>query len=154
VGGAQRQPNIGREGNFVQTIEACSRRFGHDPCGSATITTNARGRGEVAFGALEAGLEIAHGRASIGFTWIAFDEGDEVSGEGSAELLDDGPIEIEFAYHNGDEAIFEAKREPFQQPAKGLFSHARELLSKAAVRPKSPRAQNESSDPAWRLAIC
>ncbi|WP_256375612.1 hypothetical protein [Ensifer sp. WSM1721] len=29
---------------------------------------------------------------------------DEVSGDGHAELLDDGTIEITFAYHNGDEA--------------------------------------------------
>jgi hypothetical protein len=36
---------------------------------------------------------------------------DEVSGDGSAELLDDGSIEIVFAYRNGDEAIFKAKRD-------------------------------------------
>ena len=36
---------------------------------------------------------------------------DEVSGGGSAELLDDGSIEIEFAYHNRDEAVLNAKRE-------------------------------------------
>ena len=36
---------------------------------------------------------------------------DEVSGDGSAELLDHGSIEIEFAYHNGDEAVLKAKRE-------------------------------------------
>ena len=30
---------------------------------------------------------------------------DEVSGDGSAELLDDGTIEIEFAHCNGDEAV-------------------------------------------------
>jgi hypothetical protein len=30
---------------------------------------------------------------------------DEVSGDGSAELLDDSSIEIEFAYRNGDEAV-------------------------------------------------
>ena len=36
---------------------------------------------------------------------------DEVRGEGSPELLDDGSIEIEFAYHDGDEAILKAKRE-------------------------------------------
>ncbi len=29
---------------------------------------------------------------------------DEVSGDGSAELNDHGSIEIEFAYHNGDES--------------------------------------------------
>ena len=35
-------------------------------------------------------------RGSIGFTWQGFDETDEVRGEGSGELLDDGSIEIEF----------------------------------------------------------
>ena len=35
---------------------------------------------------------------------------DEVSGDGFAELLDEG-IEIEFAYHSGDEAVLKAKRE-------------------------------------------
>lgn len=40
-----------------------------------------------------------------------FDEVDEVSGDGSAELLDDDSIEIEFAYHNGDESVLKAKRD-------------------------------------------
>ena len=35
---------------------------------------------------------------SVGFTWEGFDEMDEVSGGGSAELLDEGSIEIELAY--------------------------------------------------------
>jgi len=48
-------------------------------------------------------------RASVGFTWEGCDEMDEVSGDGSAELLDDGSIEIEFAYHKGDEAVLKAK---------------------------------------------
>jgi len=39
------------------------------------------------------------------------EEGDQVEGEGTAELLDDGTIEIEFAYRNGDEAILKAKRD-------------------------------------------
>ena len=84
-----------------------------DLCGPAAITIGAEGRGQIAFGAMEAALEIAYGRTSIDFTWIGFDEGDDVSGEGSAELLDDGSIEIEFAYRNGDEAVLKAKREPF-----------------------------------------
>ena len=84
-----------------------------DLCGPATITIGAEGSGEIAVGAMEAGLEIAYGRTSIDFTWIGFDEGDDISGEGSAELLDDGSIEIEFAYRNGDEAVLKAKREPF-----------------------------------------
>ena len=36
---------------------------------------------------------------------------DEVSGDGSAELLDDVTLEIVFAYRNGDEAVRKAKRD-------------------------------------------
>ena len=38
-----------------------------------------------------------YARDSIGFHWAGCEEGDEVEGEGTAELLDDGTIEIEFA---------------------------------------------------------
>jgi hypothetical protein len=81
-----------------------------DLCGSATLTINALG-GQIAFGALEAGLEVEYTRDSIGFRWAGCEEGDEVKGEGTAALLDDGTIEIEFAYHNGDEAVLKAKRD-------------------------------------------
>jgi hypothetical protein len=82
-----------------------------DFCGPATITITDHGHGEIAFGALQVGLDIEYRRSSVGFTWERFDEMDEVSGDGSAELLDDGSIEIEFVYHNGDEAVLKAKRE-------------------------------------------
>ena len=81
-----------------------------DLCGPATIDHSSERHGEIAFGALQAGLDIEYSRSSVGFTWDGFDEMDEVSGDGSAELLDDGSIEIEFAYHNGDEAVLKAKR--------------------------------------------
>jgi len=45
------------------------------------------------------------------FTWEGFDEGDEVSGSGSAELGDDGVLEIELSFRGGDEAILKARRE-------------------------------------------
>ena len=77
------------------------------------ITITGHGHGEIAFGALQAGLDLEYSRSSIGFTWEGFDEMDEVSGDGSAELLDDGTIEIEFAYRNGDEAVLKAKRATF-----------------------------------------
>lgn len=80
-----------------------------DLSGPATITITDHGRGEIAFGALQAGLDIEYSRSSVGFTWEGFDEMDEVSGDGSAELNDDGSIEIKFAYHNGDEAVLKAK---------------------------------------------
>ncbi|MDQ0475461.1 hypothetical protein [Labrys wisconsinensis] len=82
-----------------------------DLCGPAMLTVTDRGHGEIAFGALQAGLEIAYRRSSIGFTWQGCDEMDEVSGDGSAELLDDGTLQIEFAYHDGDEAVLKAKRD-------------------------------------------
>ena len=61
-----------------------------DLCGSATIVIQANGRGEIAFDALDAALDIEYGRSSI---------------------ADDGSIEIEFAYRNGDEAVLKAKRD-------------------------------------------
>ena len=78
-------------------------------CGQATLTITAQG-GEIAFAALEAGLEVEYARDAIGFRWAGCDEGDEVEGEGTAELLDDGSIEIEFASDTGDEAVLKAKR--------------------------------------------
>jgi len=81
-----------------------------DLCGPAVITITDHGHGEIAFGAMQAGLDIEHSRSSIGFSWTGFDEMDEVSGDGSAELLDDGSIEITFEYHNRDEAVLKAKQ--------------------------------------------
>ena len=80
--------------------------------GPATITIGADNHGEIAFGALQAGLDLSSSPSMVFFTWAGFDEMDEVTGDGSAELLDDGSIEITFAYHNGDEAILKAKRDP------------------------------------------
>ena len=82
-----------------------------DLCGLAMITITDHGHGEIAFGALQASLDIEYSRTSVGFNWEGSDEMDEVSGDGSAELLDDGTLEIEFTYRNGDEAVLKAKRE-------------------------------------------
>jgi hypothetical protein len=77
----------------------------------ATMTIQADGHGEIAFGAMQAGLDLEYSRSAVFFTWAGFDEMDEVRGSGSAELQDDGSLEIEFAYHLGDEAILKAVRE-------------------------------------------
>jgi hypothetical protein len=78
----------------------------------AMLTIHADGHGEIAFGALQASLDLEYSRSTVFFTWTGFDEMDEVSGSGSAELLDDGSLEIEFAYHVGDEAVLKATRVP------------------------------------------
>jgi len=69
-----------------------------------------RRNGEIAFGALQAGLDLEYSRSMVFFTWAGFDEMDEVTGSGSAELLEDGTIKIEFSYHLGDEAVLKAQR--------------------------------------------
>jgi hypothetical protein len=44
-----------------------------DLCGPARLTITAQG-GEIAFGALEAGLEVEYARDSIGFHWAGCEE--------------------------------------------------------------------------------
>jgi hypothetical protein len=76
----------------------------------ATMTIGAGGHGEIAYGAMQASLELEYSRSTVFFTWAGFDEMDEVTGSGSAKLNDDGTIEIAFAYHLGDDAVLKAKR--------------------------------------------
>ena len=83
-----------------------------DLCGPAILVIGADGQGEIAFGAMQAGFDIDYGPDETGFTWTGSDEMDEVTGAGSAELQDDGSLQIEFKYHNGDEAVLKAIREP------------------------------------------
>ncbi|WP_273795082.1 hypothetical protein, partial [Brucella intermedia] len=77
----------------------------------AMMTIGADNHGEIAFGVLQASLDLGYSPSMVFFTWAGFDEMDEVAGNGHADLLDDGPIAITFAFHNGDEAILNAKRE-------------------------------------------
>lgn len=76
----------------------------------AMMIIKADGHGEIAFGAMQAGLDLEYAPSMVFFTWAGFDEMDEVTGSGSAELLDDGALQIDFAYHLGDEAVLRAVR--------------------------------------------
>src|ERR1700722_18838169 len=49
-----------------------------DLYGPAMMTITGHGRDEIAFGALQAGLDIEYSRSSVGFTCEGFDEMDEV----------------------------------------------------------------------------
>ena len=77
----------------------------------AYMTFDENGRGEFALGVVNATMELGYGRRIVFFTWTGFDEGDEVSGSGSAELDEDGSVEIEISFHNGDDAVLKARRE-------------------------------------------
>jgi hypothetical protein len=61
-----------------------------DLCGPASLIVRANGHGEIAFGAMQASLDVDYGADEIGFTWAGFDGMTEVSGAGSAEHQDDG----------------------------------------------------------------
>ena len=63
------------------------------------------GWAEFAFGAVNATAELEYGRCIVFFRWSGFDEGDEISGDGSAELQDNGSIEIALSFYNGDDAV-------------------------------------------------
>jgi hypothetical protein len=81
-----------------------------DLVGPACLTVQADGSGEITFGAMQASLSIGYGLDNIDFTWSGSDEGDEVQGSGYAELLDDGSLQIEIEYQDGDEATLKAIR--------------------------------------------
>ena len=69
------------------------------------------GRGEFTFGAVNGSMELEYARTMIFFRWAGFDEGDEVGGSGTAELDDDGILEIELSFDHGDDAVLKARRE-------------------------------------------
>jgi len=77
----------------------------------ATILFQADGHGEFAFGCIQAGMDIEYSRTIVFFRWAGCDEGDEISGSGSAELKDDGTLEIELSFDNGDDVVLTARRE-------------------------------------------
>jgi hypothetical protein len=68
------------------------------------------GRGEFAFGALTATMDIGYSRNIVHYRWSGSDEGDQISGSGSADLQDDAAIEIELSFDNGDDVTLIARR--------------------------------------------
>lgn len=84
-----------------------------DLCGPAYLRIDADGTGEMAFGALTASVDGGFTPSGVDFDWNGADEGDQVSGTGWADLRDDGWLEGEIAYDNGDDSSFIAKPWPF-----------------------------------------
>ena len=84
--------------DYLDLVEPAYLKIGHD------------GRAEFGFGALTAGGEIEYSWTTVFFRWNGFDEGDEISGEASAELNDGGTLEIELSFDNGDDASLIARR--------------------------------------------
>lgn len=76
----------------------------------AQISFESNGNGTLNFGCVKASLDCEHAGTLIYFNWQGFDEMNEASGDGSAELMENGQIEIELRFHIGDEAIIKAKK--------------------------------------------
>jgi hypothetical protein len=76
----------------------------------AYIRFDADGSGEFKLICVAAGMDCGFSRRGADFTWQGFDEMDEASGLGEAEIGDDGILTIEIAFHNGDEAVLKATR--------------------------------------------
>jgi hypothetical protein len=78
----------------------------------AFIAIGPGGHGELAFGVVNAALDLSYSPTVVFFTFEGSDEDNEISGSGSAELLDDGTLEIEISFHLGDDATLRAERDP------------------------------------------
>jgi hypothetical protein len=55
-------------------------------------------------------MDLRYTLRSVSFTGAGFDEMDDVSGSRSAELNEDGSLEIELSFHLGDDAVLKARR--------------------------------------------
>ena len=76
----------------------------------AYIRFDANGGGEFKFICVAGSMDCSFSRSSAGFTWVGFDEMDETSGSGEAEIDDNGTLTIEISFHNGDDAVLKARR--------------------------------------------
>ena len=86
-----------------------------DLAGSAHITFSGKDRGELAFLAVEADLDVRYGSrdgaACAEFSWEGFDDGTAASGRGWAALGGAGRLVGHIFIHKGDDSGFVAERE-------------------------------------------
>jgi hypothetical protein len=69
------------------------------------------GRAEFAFGAINATADLEYGRSIVFFRWAGFDKGDQIAGSGSAEIAEDGTLEIALSFDNDDDVNLLGRRE-------------------------------------------
>ena len=92
----------------ITSMEAWDAEY-VDLCGPAYIQIDDAGC-EMAFGAVQIGLRCEYGTTSIWFRFQGSDEMEEVSRDGDAELEENGMLNGEIRFDNGDESSFTAKR--------------------------------------------
>ena len=75
----------------------------------AYILFDSKTGGEFAFGCVTGHIHNRATDKSADFTWQGNDEMDEASGDGWAELQEDGSLKGEIRFHNGDDPAFIAR---------------------------------------------
>jgi hypothetical protein len=98
----------------------------------AYIRFDEDGRGELVFGALQAGLECEAGTSIIFFDFEGSDEMTPIRGDGTAELAEDGSLELEISIHHDDEVHLKARRWSFfscrrNSPTKGKLQETKKF---------------------------
>jgi hypothetical protein len=66
--------------------------------------------GHIEFGAVQISLDCWYSRTGAHFTFQGSDEGTEVSGDGDADIAEDGALSGEIRFHNGNDMPFIARR--------------------------------------------
>jgi len=80
--------------------------------GLGHITFSSGRSGSLRFGAMQAQMDCRAGPQTtqrIEFTWHGFDEGDEISGRGHADIVND-ELRGHLYFHLGDDSAFRATR--------------------------------------------
>lgn len=73
------------------------------------ILFDGQGGGEFAFDCVTGGIFGAGNTKNIEFSWTGNTEMDEATGDGWAELQQNGTLQGQICFHNGDETDFIAK---------------------------------------------
>ncbi|MEM7777957.1 MAG: hypothetical protein AAF732_20385 [Pseudomonadota bacterium] len=76
----------------------------------AFIQFNADGTGQFKYICVDGAIDSGYSLNGADFDWQGFDEMDEVSGSGDADLGEDGILIITISRFMGDESTFKARR--------------------------------------------
>jgi hypothetical protein len=66
--------------------------------------------GHIEFGVVQISLDCRYSKTGAHFSFQSSDEGTEVSGDGDADIEQDGTLSGEIRFHNGDDMPFIARR--------------------------------------------
>jgi hypothetical protein len=90
----------------------------------ASMTIGSDGRGEIAFGAMQASLDLEYSPTTVFFTWAGFDEMDEVSGSVRLNCSTTAPLRSSSHTTSATRLCSRQNATLLQQPASADKSHS------------------------------